>query len=143
MQKLKSGLVLLMIAGFSGCQNEVKQETISNQIENQPEIADTSSIVPEKRIESIPDWVSEKMKSLKLDELYQLADFAKPSFIEGNFNNDNLKDVAALIFNKKTFEKGLLILHNGANKEYTVYGAGTEIQGMKDLDWIEIFERIP
>ncbi len=148
MLKIKSGVILLLIVIVSACQNDVKQEAESKEIEPQvyladTPLADTSSLVSEKKVSQVPAWVFDKMKSIKLDETYQVADFTKPNFVEGNFNGDDLKDVAVLISNKKTSEKGLLILHNGNNKEYFVYGAGIEIQGMKDLDWIQIFERIP
>ncbi|WP_210465525.1 hypothetical protein [Rufibacter roseolus] len=92
---------------------------------------------------ALPSQWEKQLAGLQLDTLYQLADFTSPSFLEGDFNGDNQGDIAFLVSNKRTAEKGILILHGQKPKEYFVFGAGREVNEMTDLNWIEVFKKIP
>jgi hypothetical protein len=63
--------------------------------------------------------------------------------IYGDFNADGKDDFASLVTNQKNRFQGVLIVHKGHKNEYSVFGAGQEIDGMKDLSWIDIFNTIP
>ncbi|WP_369049380.1 hypothetical protein [Tenacibaculum sp. UWU-22] len=63
--------------------------------------------------------------------------------LNGDFNGDNKTDFASIVKNKNNQKTGVLIIHNSANQESFVFGAGKEIDNMTDLKWIEIFKIIP
>ncbi|MBJ6367501.1 hypothetical protein [Snuella sedimenti] len=63
--------------------------------------------------------------------------------LKGDFNGDDVVDFFSLVNNKKTNEKGVLIIHNLAFQETFIYGAGKEVHGMTNLNWIEVLEIIP
>jgi hypothetical protein len=51
-----------------------------------------------------------------------------------DFNGDNKKDFTSVVKNKNNQKHGVLIIHNSANQESFVFGAGQEIDHMTDLD---------
>ena len=57
----------------------------------------------------------------------------------GDFNADQKDDFASKVTNSENGLQGVLIIHNNDQQEYFVFGAGQEINGMKNLDWIETF----
>ena len=61
----------------------------------------------------------------------------------GDFNADQKDDFASKVTNSENGLQGVLIIHNNDQQEYFVFGAGQEINGMKNLDWIETFRTIP
>jgi hypothetical protein len=61
----------------------------------------------------------------------------------GDFNADQTEDFASIVTNRENGFRGVLIIHNKDKQEYFVFGAGQEINGMKNLDWIDIFTTIP
>lgn len=63
--------------------------------------------------------------------------------IYGDFNADQKVDFASTVTNLKNGFEGVLIVHNKDKLEYFVFGAGNEIDGMKNLDWIDTFQTIP
>jgi hypothetical protein len=63
--------------------------------------------------------------------------------IYGDFNADQKEDFASIVTNLKNGFQGVLIIHNQDQQEYLVFGAGQEINGMKNLDWIDMFSTIP
>ena len=63
--------------------------------------------------------------------------------LDGDFNGDSKIDFASLVKNKNNHKVGVMILHQSENQDYFVFGAGKEVNGMTDLNWIEIFELIP
>ena len=67
----------------------------------------------------------------------------KSKIIFGDFNADQNEDFASVVKNLDNGFHGVLIVHNNDKLEYFLFGAGNEINGMKDLDWIDIFEIIP
>jgi hypothetical protein len=63
--------------------------------------------------------------------------------IHGDFNADGKDDFASLVTNQENGFQGVLIIHKGDKHEYLVFGAGQEIYGMTNLDWIDTFKTIP
>lgn len=63
--------------------------------------------------------------------------------IYGDFNADEKEDFASIVTNLENGFQGVLIIHNKDIQEYIVFGAGQEINGMKNLNWIDIFRTIP
>lgn len=63
--------------------------------------------------------------------------------IYGDFNADQKDDFASTVTNLKNGFRGVLIVHSKDKQEYFVFGAGNEIDGMKNLDWIDIFKTVP
>jgi hypothetical protein len=60
--------------------------------------------------------------------------------IYGDFNADQKEDFASIVTNLENGFQGVLIIHN---KDQQEYGAGQEINGMKNLNWIDTFRTIP
>ncbi|GAB3923574.1 hypothetical protein [Mucilaginibacter myungsuensis] len=88
-----------------------------------------------------PAWYTAKFKALKLDLQYSLATFAKPSYQQADFNGDGVKDVAALIIQKRTKKKGILLIEGNSDR-YFVFGAGTKVgkpnfDESDRLDWMD------
>jgi hypothetical protein len=67
----------------------------------------------------------------------------RDKIINGDFNGDQIDDFASIVKNLDNGFKGVLIVHDNDNKEYFLFGAGNEINGMTNLDWIDIFNKIP
>jgi hypothetical protein len=86
--------------------------------------------------ENFPDFV----KNTNLPDTF-LIDV--DNVIYGDFNADEKEDFASIVTNLENGFQGVLIIHNKINPEYVVFGAGQEINGMKNLDWIDIFRTIP
>jgi hypothetical protein len=63
--------------------------------------------------------------------------------IHGDFNADQKEDFASIVTNLKNGFQGVLIIHNNDRQEYLVFGAGQEVNGMKNLDWIDTFRILP
>jgi len=84
----------------------------------------------------LPDFVKETKvpDSLTIDV---------DNVINGDFNADGEDDFASLVTNKKNNFQGVIVIHKGDKHEYFVFGAGQEIDGMENLDWIDIFKVIP
>lgn len=60
-----------------------------------------------------------------------------------DFNADGKDDFASVVTNAVNGLQGVLILHNEDKQEYFVFGAGREVNGMRNLDWIDTFTIIP
>jgi hypothetical protein len=83
---------------------------------------------------------TEKIDLTKVpDSLELIADKS----LTGDFNGDNKTDFASVVKNKNNQKHGVLIIHNSANQESFVFGAGKEIDRMTDLNWIEVFKTLP
>lgn len=57
--------------------------------------------------------------------MYVLNAFLQNPLLQADFNGDGSEDVAALIIEKSTKKKGILVMH-GKTNEYFVLGAGTK-----------------
>jgi hypothetical protein len=62
--------------------------------------------------------------------------------IYGDFNADQRDDFASIVTNRQNGFQGVLIIHNSDNPEWIVFGAGKEINGMRNLDWIDTFKAL-
>ncbi|WP_179333046.1 hypothetical protein [Winogradskyella costae] len=63
--------------------------------------------------------------------------------IFGDFNGDGKEDFASTLINLENGNFGVLIIHNNEKTDYSIFGAGNEINGIKNLDWIETIETLP
>ena len=84
----------------------------------------------------LPDFV----KNFKLPDSL-LINVGK--VLTGDFNADGRQDFASLVTNLKNGFLGVIVIHNNNRQEYFVFGAGQEINRMKNLDWIDEFRTIP
>ncbi|WP_158828492.1 hypothetical protein [Mucilaginibacter lacusdianchii] len=87
--------------------------------------------------QSLPAWFTRAFKQHKLDEKYELKAYLKPAYLEADFNGDGIKDIIALIAEKKTHKRGLVLVHAGTGR-FFVFGAGTafgDTQGDDDYKW--------
>ncbi len=101
---------------------------------------------PEKRSESEkekPKLEVEPIEKMDLTNVPDSLELVADKKLTGDFNGDNKTDLAFVIKNKKNQKYGVLIIHNSANRENFVFGAGKEIDQMTDLNWIEIFKTLP
>lgn len=115
--------ILILILCFSSCHEKIKPIS-------EPKIEKTElTVKPTEKVDltKVPD-------SLEL-----IAD----KNLIGDFNGDNKTDFASIIINKNNQKTGVLIIHNSANQESFVFGAGKKVDNMTDLNWIEIFKVIP
>jgi hypothetical protein len=108
----------------------VAKDTTTTGIKAAPEAAKVD------RHENFPDFV----KNLDLADSL-LIDVDK--VIYGDFNADRKDDFASTVTNRENGFQGVLIIHNKDQQEYFVFGAGEEINGMRNLDWIDTFTTIP
>lgn len=82
-------------------------------------------------------WIVNEFKVQKLDEHYKLQAFLKPAFLEDDFNGDGRNDIAALVIQKKTNKKGILLIHGGSAKYYFL-GAGSNFgNGGDNFEWLK------
>ena len=63
--------------------------------------------------------------------------------IYGDFNADAKEDFSSKFTNLENGKQGVIIIHDSGNLDYHVFGGGQFINGMDDLDWIDIFKPIP
>ncbi|WP_160114093.1 hypothetical protein [Aquimarina sp. AU119] len=80
---------------------------------------------------------------MKLAKVPDSLNFDIDNVFYGDFNGDNKKDFASPVINLENGFYGLIIIYNDANPKYRVFGAGNEINGQTNLDWIDKFKVIP
>ena len=73
-----------------------------------------------------------------------MKQYIKPACFQADFNGDGVTSVAALIIEKKTKKKGILVIQGGTF-EYVIFGAGNNVgkasfDGSDDLKWMEGWE---
>ena len=76
-----------------------------------------------KQSTALPDWFLNEFKSRGLNYKYELDPFIKPGFLTADFNGDGNSDVGALIVEKKSGKKGILIIE-GSSIKCSIFGAG-------------------
>ena len=96
----------------------------------------------EPGFEAFPEWFREAFVRQQLPQRYSLGNWMQPNFLTGDFDGDQKEDVAFLAVNINSGEKGLIILHQDAGNSYSVFGAGTVFEEMRDLYWIGILEKV-
>lgn len=87
---------------------------------------------------TLPVWFLNSFKTLHLNENYELKPWIKPAFLRADFNGDGNNDIAALIINRKTHKKGIVLI-TGLNHQYVIWGAGMPV-GEKGLDGSDNFK---
>ncbi|WP_271785407.1 hypothetical protein [Aquimarina algiphila] len=84
---------------------------------------------------TFPDFV-------KLANVPDSLNFDIDNIFYGDFNGDNKEDFASPVINLENGFYGLVIIHNNPEPKYLVFGAGKEVNGQTNLDWIDKFEII-
>ena len=93
--------------------------------------------------ERLPSWALAEFTSMKLDSLYDWSDHINPFYLEADFNGDSAPDVAMAIVDRRTKQKGILILHGG-HAGHAVLGAGISFgNGGSDFDWMDVWRVEP
>ncbi|MGN6638878.1 MAG: hypothetical protein ACTHJ8_08195 [Mucilaginibacter sp.] len=83
-----------------------------------------------------PSWFLKRFKQDNLHLNYSLSNYIKPTYLNADFNGDNIPDVAALIVQRKTNKKGIIIMLARINK-YFILGAGQNFgNGSDNFQWI-------
>ena len=85
----------------------------------------------------------EPTKKVDLTKVPDSLELIADKSLTGDFNGDNKTDFASVVKNKNNQKYGVLIIHNSANQENYVFGAGKEIDQMTDLNWIVVFKTLP
>lgn len=132
----RQSIILTVLFLISSCSSKIETSNVES-FDSTVNLVKTDSEKKEVMVrEDLPDFV----KAIKLpDSLVIDAD----NVLTGDFNADGENDFSSLVTNPKNGSKGVLIIHKGDNHEYLVFGAGRKINGMTNLNWIDIFETIP
>jgi hypothetical protein len=81
----------------------------------------------------IPPKFIKSFKNFNLNNKYEIVAYLKQSFLQADFDGDGVKDVAALVVERKTKKKGILLI---SGDKYFVFGAGTKFgNGSDDFKW--------
>ncbi len=88
----------------------------------------------------MPTWFNNAFKAKKLDRQYEINGYLKKTFLEADFNGDGVNDIAALVIQKQTHKKGIILIEAKTLK-CTVFGAGTivgtnGVDASDDLKWL-------
>jgi hypothetical protein len=87
---------------------------------------------------NMPTWFQQSFKAKVLDKKFSLTPFLKNGLLEADFNGNKFNDIAVLVTERKTKNKGLLLLHQ--QDSYFVFGAGTKIgSGSDNFNWAKGF----
>ena len=78
----------------------------------------------------------------KIDTSIDYTRYSDYGLVE-DLNGDNYPELVTLVANSKTNEIGLCIVDGKDKGNVTMFGAGNEINGMKNLRWIKSMEAIP
>lgn len=90
--------------------------------------------------ERLPIWSVEQFKNKKLHVKYLISDFINPFYLEADFNNDGILDIALAIEQQQTHKKGIIIFH-GSKNDYYIFGAGTSFEkGGDNFAWMDIWK---
>jgi len=85
---------------------------------------------------SLPEPFAGFFKNKGLEAKYSLSPSLQPGWLKADLNGDGVPDVAAMVVEKRSRKKGVLVLH-GKTGEYFVFGAGTMVAKMDDLSWTD------
>lgn len=77
---------------------------------------------------------SETPEKVDLSKVPDSLELIADKNLTGDFNGDNKADFSSIVKNKNNQKTGVLIIHNTANQESFVFGAGKEIDNMTDLN---------
>ena|SRR5687768_4051581 len=123
-------ILILLSACARPAETGVSNETTATEAISKPEIAHLDGH------ENFPDFV-------KHSDLPDSVLIDVDKVVYGDFNADGKDDFASVVTNAVNGFQGVLIIHNNDQQEYFLFGAGQEVNGMRNLDWIETFAIIP
>jgi len=85
-------------------------------------------------IEKTPEWVRHVVFESPLMENYILDSSHNPFYLEADFNEDGLIDIAFFVRSKLENKTGILIVNRGKNIGF-ILGAGKDIGMGTDISW--------
>jgi hypothetical protein len=132
MTSMKRVFIILLV--LTACSRPTKTTSVTTD-SSEIELTEPSTVVT-KGQEKFPDFV----KNTNLPDNLRID---VDNVIYGDFNADGKGDFASIVTNLENGLKGVLIIHNKEEQEYMVFGAGQEINGMRDLGWIDTFRTMP
>ncbi|WP_282081480.1 hypothetical protein [Aquimarina algiphila] len=135
----QSLIILLILSIFTSCSNSTKKPDKSKSEKLTVE-SDEKKIDPARTELDIQKTFLDFVKLAKVPDS---LNFDVDNVFYGDFNGDNKKDFASPVINLENGFYGLIIIHNDSNPKYRVFGAGNEINGQTNLDWIDKFKVIP
>ena len=147
--------ILLLILTLISCKNQSNSElkTLKTEVEKieLPKVEKVDTVINENISNSDKtDYVPSELDIQKTLPAYvknaTIPDSLKIVYDEiifGDFNGDEKEDFASTLINLENGYFGVLIIHNNEKTDYSIFGAGNEINGMKNLDWIEVFKTLP
>ncbi|UZR95233.1 hypothetical protein [Chondrinema litorale] len=140
-------LIFFLILACTAPQKELsllKSETIDSVLVEKDTIQTMQVVVNEVQEDSLLKETQVELPTFVLNaSLPDSLQIDSTKIIYGDFNADAKEDFASLVTNTSNGLKGVLIVHNTDTVDYALFGAGNEINGMKSLGWIGIFETIP
>ena len=140
-------LIFFLILTCTAPQKEsslLKSETIDSVLVEKDTIQTMQVVVNEVQEDSLLKETQVELPTFVLNaSLPDSLQIDSTKIIYGDFNADAKEDFASLVTNTSNGLKGVLIVHNTDSVDYALFGAGNEINGMKSLGWIGIFETIP
>tara|TARA_R110002072_G_scaffold303044_1_gene492082 strand:- start:32568 stop:33038 length:471 start_codon:yes stop_codon:yes gene_type:complete len=89
-------------------------------------------------MDRIPSWVRHVVFESALMENYNLDTSRNPFYLEADFNDDGLMDIAFFVKSKLEGKTGVLIVNKGKNVGY-ILGAGKDIGIGADVFWCNIW----
>ena len=136
---MKSKLIFIaLISLYYSCSERVKKE---KETDNR----DESKNLKEPINDSTPsnwDIYQTFPEFVKKTNVPDSLNFDLDNVFYGDFNGDNKRDFASPVINLENGFYGLIIIHNDPKPKYLLFGAGKEINGQINLDWIDKFEII-
>src|SRR5689334_3864462 len=92
--------------------------------------------------QNVPAWVHDAFAASNLNEKYEFSFHLNPFYLRGDFNGDEITDVAILVKEKKSEKIGIAIVHGG-NRHIFLIGAGRTIGNGDDFPWMNIWGVYP
>jgi hypothetical protein len=86
--------------------------------------------------QTLPSFFKQAFQNKGLDKKYVVSGYLKPSLFEADFNGDGSKDIAALVVEKLSGKKGVLLMH-GKTGAHFVFGAGRAVEETDDFAWAD------
>jgi hypothetical protein len=89
--------------------------------------------------EKLPDWVSSDIVESLTGQAYRIDINMNPFYLEADFNNEGMIDIAIFVRNSQTGESGIIIKHR-EDKSTHILAAGQTFNKMTDLDWMDFWK---
>jgi hypothetical protein len=93
---------------------------------------------------NLPPWACKVAFEAKLDTRYSIYSRINPFFLSGDFNGDGQLDVAIWVVNKRTRQRGMVILHQGEKQPFVIAAGGVALyDGGDDYAVFDMWTLIP